>query len=84
MEKSITFKGSAGGYGCSDIRSASAVRAFAQMTEGQRFAAKNVCIGPVTAEAAEKADISIDKIAGQYDLEGLTAALCDILCRNES
>ena len=35
-------------------------------------------------EAAEKADISIDKIAGQYDLEGLTAALCDILCRNES
>ena len=64
--------------------SASAVRAFAQMTEGQRFAAKNVCIGPVTAEAAEKADISIDKIAGQYDLEGLTAALCDILCRNES
>ena len=59
--------------------SASAVKAFAQMTEGQHFAAKNVCIGPVTAEAAEKSGLPIDKVAKQYDLEGLTAALCDIL-----
>lgn len=59
--------------------SASAVRAFAQMTEGQRFAAKNVCIGPVTAQAAKKAGLHIDKVAEQYDLEGLTEALCAIL-----
>ena len=59
--------------------SASAVRAFYGMTKGKPLTAKTVCIGPVTAEAAEKAGISIDKIAGQYDLEGLTAALCAIL-----
>ena len=39
--------------------SGSAVRAFASMTEGQDFAAKVVCIGPVTERAAEKAGMRI-------------------------
>ena len=49
------------------------------MTKGQPLTAKTVCIGPVTAEAAKKSGLSVDKMAKQYDLEGLTAALCDIL-----
>lgn len=59
--------------------SASAAKAFLEMTKGQQTAAKTVCIGPVTAEAAGKSGLLIDKVAEQYDLEGLTAALCDIL-----
>ena len=35
--------------------------------------------GPVTAQAAKKAGLHIDKVAEQYDLEGLTEALCAIL-----
>jgi len=59
--------------------SASAVSAFLEMTKGQHTDAKTVCIGPVTAKAAEKSGIFIDKVAKEYDLDGLTAALCDIL-----
>ena len=59
--------------------SASAVSAFVQMTEGHALAAKTICIGPVTAQAAKKAGLHIDKVAEQYDLEGLTEALCAIL-----
>ena len=59
--------------------SASAVSAFVQMTERYDLAAKTVCIGPVTAQAAQKAGLHIDKVAEQYDLEGLTGALCAIL-----
>ena len=59
--------------------SASAVSAFVQMTEGHDLAAKTICIGPVTAQAAKKAGLHIDKVAEQYDLEGLTEALCAIL-----
>ena len=59
--------------------SASAVSAFVQMTEGHDLVAKTICIGPVTAQAAKKAGLPIDKVAEQYDLEGLTEALCAIL-----
>lgn len=59
--------------------SASAVSAFVQMTEGHDLVAKTICIGPVTAQAAKKAGLHIDKVAEQYDLEGLTEALCTIL-----
>ena len=59
--------------------SASAVSAFVQMTEGHDLVAKIICIGPVTAQAAKKAGLHIDKVAEQYDLEGLTEALCAIL-----
>lgn len=59
--------------------SASAVYAFSEMAKGQPLTAKTVCIGPVTSEAAEKKGLPVDKVAKQYDLEGLTAALCDIL-----
>lgn len=59
--------------------SASAVSAFVQMTEGHDLVAKTIYIGPVTAQAAKKAGLHIDKVAEQYDLEGLTEALCAIL-----
>ena len=59
--------------------SASAVSAFVQMTEGHDVVAKTICIGPVTAQAAKKEGLHIDKVAEQYDLEGLTEALCAIL-----
>lgn len=59
--------------------SASAVSAFVQMTAGHDLVAKTICIGPVTAQAAKKAGLHIDKVAEQYDLEGLTEALCAIL-----
>ena len=59
--------------------SASAISAFVQMTEGHDLVAKTICIGPVTAQAAKKAGLPIDKVAEQYDLEGLTEALCAIL-----
>lgn len=59
--------------------SASAVSAFVQMTEEHDLVAKTICIGPVTAQAAKKVGLHIDKVAEQYDLEGLTEALCAIL-----
>ena len=59
--------------------SASAVSAFVQMTEGHDLVAKTICIGPVAAQADKKAGLNIDKVAEQYDLEGLTEALCAIL-----
>ena len=59
--------------------SASAVSAFVQMTEGHDLVAKTICIGPVAAQAAKKAGLHIDKVAEQYDLEGVTEALCAIL-----
>lgn len=59
--------------------SASAVSAFVQMTEEHDLVAKTICIGPVTAQAAKKEGLHIDKVAEQYDLEGLTEALCAIL-----
>lgn len=49
------------------------------MTEGHDLVAKTICIGPVTAQAAKKVGLHIDKVAEQYDLEGLTEALCAIL-----
>lgn len=61
--------------------SASAVSAFVQMTERHDLVAKTICIGPVTAQAAKKAGLHIDKVAEQYDLEGLTEALCAILAQ---
>lgn len=61
--------------------SASAVSAFVQMTEGHDLVAKTICIGPVTAQTAKKAGLHIDKVAEQYDLEGLTEALCAILAQ---
>ena len=55
--------------------SGSAVRAFASMTEGQDFAAKVVCIGPVTERAAEKAGIPVYQSAVVYTAEGIRDVL---------
>ena len=45
------------------------------MTEGQDFAAKVVCIGPVTERAAEKAGIPVYQSAVVYTAEGIRDAL---------
>ena len=51
--------------------SASAVKAFASMTDGKSMAAKAVCIGPVTAEAAAAAGIPVHRSAVEYTAEGI-------------
>jgi uroporphyrinogen III methyltransferase/synthase len=58
--------------------SASAVRAFASMTEDSAFCAKTACIGPVTAKAAEKCGLRVDVMAKHYHLDGLVRSVLDI------
>ena len=55
--------------------SASAVKAFASMTDGKSMAAKAVCIGPVTAEAAAAAGIPVHRSAVEYTAEGIRDVL---------
>lgn len=58
--------------------SASAVDAFAAITEGAELKAKTACIGPVTAKAARRHGIRIDIVADRYDLSGLVQSLCEV------
>ena len=55
--------------------SASAVKAFASMADGKAMAAKAVCIGPVTAKAAEAAGIPVHRSAVEYTAEGIRDVL---------
>ncbi len=55
--------------------SASAVKAFAAMTEGNTFQAKAVCIGPVTEKAARVAGIPVHRSAVEYTAEGMRDVL---------
>lgn len=55
--------------------SASAVRAFASMAETKEFAAKVVCIGPVTEKAAAAAGIPVHQSAVEYTAEGIRDVL---------
>lgn len=55
--------------------SASAVKAFAAMTEGNDFPAKAVCIGPVTEKAAKAAGIPVHRSAVEYTAEGMRDVL---------
>lgn len=55
--------------------SASAAKAFASMTDGKNMAAKAVCIGPVTAKAAEEAGIPVHRSAVEYTAEGIRDVL---------
>lgn len=55
--------------------SGSAVRAFAAMTRERDFAAKTVCIGPVTERAAVKAGIPVYQSAVTYTAEGIRDVL---------
>ena len=55
--------------------SGSAVRAFASMTEERDFAAKTVCIGPVTEQAAVKAGFQVYQSAVVYTAEGIRDVL---------
>ena len=55
--------------------SASAVKAFAAMTEGNTFQAKAVCIGPVTEKAARAAGIPVHRSAVEYTAEGMRDVL---------
>lgn len=58
--------------------SGSAIRAFAEMTEGLTEYPKVICIGPVTAGEAEKAGLSVAATAEKYTIEGLTDCLCQL------
>lgn len=55
--------------------SASAVKAFASMTESRDFAAKVICIGPVTEKAARETGLSVCRSAVEYTSEGMRDAL---------
>lgn len=55
--------------------SASAVKAFASMADTREFAAKVVCIGPVTEKAAEAAGIPVHQSAVEYTAEGIRDVL---------
>lgn len=55
--------------------SASAVKAFASMTDGKTMEAKAVCIGPVTEMAAEAAGIHVHRSAVEYTAEGIRDVL---------
>lgn len=55
--------------------SASAVKAFASMAETKEFAAKVVCIGPVTERAALSAGIPVHRSAVEYTAEGIRDVL---------
>ncbi|MDE7318696.1 MAG: uroporphyrinogen-III C-methyltransferase [Lachnospiraceae bacterium] len=55
--------------------SASAVKAFAAMTDGGNMEAKAVCIGPVTEKAAEAAGIRVHRSAVEYTAEGIRDVL---------
>ncbi len=55
--------------------SASAVKAFAAMTDGGNMKAKAVCIGPVTEKAAEAAGIRVHRSAVEYTAEGIRDVL---------
>ncbi len=55
--------------------SASAVKAFASMTEAGTWTAKAVCIGPVTEKAARTAGIPVYQSAVEYTAEGMRDVL---------
>lgn len=55
--------------------SASAIKAFAAMTDGGNMKAKAVCIGPVTEKAAEAAGIRVHRSAVEYTAEGIRDVL---------
>ncbi len=57
------------------LASASAVRAFASMTDGRNMTAKAVCIGPVTEKAAAAAGIPVHRSAVEYTAEGIRDVL---------
>lgn len=55
--------------------SASAVKAFASMTDTKEMEAKAVCIGPVTEKAAAAAGIHVHRSAAEYTAEGIRDVL---------
>lgn len=55
--------------------SASAVKAFAAMTDPEDMKAKAVCIGPVTEKAAQAAGIRVHRLAVEYTAEGIRDVL---------
>jgi uroporphyrinogen III methyltransferase/synthase len=55
--------------------SASAVKAFASMVEDRDFAAKVVCIGPVTEKAALAAGLKVHQSAVEYTADGIKDVL---------
>ncbi len=57
------------------LASASAARAFAEMTAGTETAAKLISIGNATTKAAETAGLSVAETAVQSDIAGMIACI---------
>ena len=57
------------------LASASAARAFAEMTAGTKTAAKLISIGNATTKAAETAGLSVAETAVQSDIAGMIACI---------
>ena len=58
------------------LASASAARAFAEMTGEISYSAEVVAIGDATAKAAAAAEISVTHIAAQADIDGMIQCIC--------
>ena len=57
------------------LASASAARAFAEMTAGTKTAAKLISIGNATTKAAETAGLPVAETAVQSDIAGMIACI---------
>ncbi len=61
--------------------SSSTVRNFMQLLGKDDFnllaGKKIVCIGPITGNTAEEAGLSVDKVAGEFNMQGLLQALME-------
>jgi len=55
--------------------SPSTVAAYLELAGRRRVPPVVACIGPVTAEAARAAGLSVDVVAAQHSVDGLVAAL---------
>jgi uroporphyrinogen III methyltransferase/synthase len=57
--------------------SSSTVTGFLELVGVERVPPVVACIGPVTAETAAEAGISVDVVAAEHSIEGLVSALAD-------
>ena len=62
--------------------SPSSVRNFVSLLDGAQLAAKVVCIGPVTAEAARAAGLTVDAVADEYSIPGLVESIVRLIESN--
>jgi uroporphyrinogen-III synthase len=59
--------------------SSSTVTNYLDVAGAERVPSLVVCIGPVTAETARAAGLTVDVVADEHTIDGLLDALCDAL-----